>query len=489
MNRSSVVCLCAATLVAGVLIGARGEFGSFSGHAHANALDPAEAEKVFNELRGVRSPMQEGSEFLAKVVRLTTDSVVHIQSARRTNRRGLVEETGSGVIVESEKPKGFYVVTNRHVVNDTPLNSITIHLHDGRVLNPKEVVTDKATDVAVLKIEASGLQPCRWGDSDKLEIGNFVMAMGSPFGLSQSVSLGIISAKGRRSLKLGETTDVINQDFLQTDAAINPGNSGGPLINMLGQIVGINTAIASNSGGNEGIGFSIPSNLVRTVVEQLLLHGKVTRAYLGVKLDPEFDAETALRLKLERVRGARVLEVYPDTPASRANLQFDDVVLKFDSIEVQDESHLINLVSLTAVGKKVRMEVYRNGRHISLEVTVGDRSELERRAEAPPTEPGMGVRIRTMGMTVHEIKPELAVQLGYDRSTRGLLVLKVDRHCPLRGQVQMYDVIEEVGRQPVSSAEELESALDSVQYGESFVLTVKRHNNGQIQTQAIVWRR
>lgn len=488
MSRSSVFCLCAATLVAGVLIGTRGEIGGLSRPAHA-ALDRAEADKVFNELRGVRSPMQEGSEFLAKVVRLTTDSVVHIQSSRRNQRRMMVEETGSGVIVESEKPKGFFVVTNRHVVHETPLKSITIQLHDGRVITPEDLLTDEATDVAVMRVSVANIQPARWGDSDKLEIGNFVLAMGSPFGLSQSVSLGIISAKGRRSLKLGDSTKVINQDFLQTDAAINPGNSGGPLINMYGQIVGINTAIASNSGGNEGIGFSIPSNLVRTVVEQLLLNGKVTRAYLGVKLDPEFDSDTAKRLKLERVRGARVLEVYADTPASRANLQIDDVLLTFDGIEVHDESHLINLVSLTAVGKKVKVVVFRNGKHITVDVVVGDRAELEKRAEVPSTEPGMGVRVRTMGMTVHQVDPDLAGQLGYDRATRGLLVIKVDRNSPVYGQVQLYDVIEEVARQPVATPEELEQALLGAESSDSLLVTVKRRANGQVQSQAIVWRR
>src|SRR5438067_105173 len=153
------------------------------------------------------------------------------------------------------------------------------------------------------------VQASRWGDSDKVEIGHLALAMGSPFGLSQSVTLGIISAKGRRSLKMPESSEMINQDFLQTDAAINPGNSGGPLIDMQGQVIGINTAIASQSGGNEGIGFSIPSNLVRRVIDQLLEHGKVIRAYLGVSLDNDFNADTAARLKIDRLRGARIVGI------------------------------------------------------------------------------------------------------------------------------------------------------------------------------------
>ncbi len=206
------------------------------------------------------------------------------------------------------------MVTNRHVIADARLDDISIHLHEGRVLKPARIWTDEATDVAVLQVEAPNLIPARWGDSDRVEIGNMVLAMGSPFGLSQSITFGIISAKGRRSLNLGSDRTVLNQDFLQTDAAINPGNSGGPLIGLNGRIVGINTAIASNSGGNEGIGFSIPSNLVRRVVDQLLLYGKVRRAYLGVKLDSEFSAETARRLQVGRLRVPASWKSIPTRP-------------------------------------------------------------------------------------------------------------------------------------------------------------------------------
>lgn len=171
--------------------------------------------------------------------------------------------------------------------------------------------------------------------------------------------------------------------FIQTDVAINPGNSGGPLIDMSGRIIGINTAIASNSGGNEGIGFSIPSNLVRYVTEQLISSGKVRRAYLGVKLDPDFDLESAKQLGLDRVRGARVVDVYRDTPAARSGLAIDDVILYFGGVEVQDENHLINLVSLTSVNTTVNTIILRKGKRQTLPVTLGDRDELEVRSEAP----------------------------------------------------------------------------------------------------------
>ena len=224
-----------------------------------------------------------------------------------------------------------------------------------------------------MEIDGTGLTPLRWGDSDKLGIGNIVLACGSPFGLSQSVTMGIISARGRSSVGIGRKSKVLNQDFLQTDAAINPGNSGGPLIDLEGRLIGINTAIASTHGGNEGISFSIPSNLVRHVVNHLLEYNEVRRAYLGVKLDSEFDYDAASALKLYKVRGARILEVYPQTPADRARLQYDDVILEFDGREVLDESHLINMASLSEVGRTVEVLVWRNCESVRIRVDLTGR--------------------------------------------------------------------------------------------------------------------
>ncbi len=325
---------------------------------------------------GDPTPLAAFSDQLAKIAEMAMPSVVHIQSEVHTAQRGIIEETGSGVIVAGSRVQGNFVVTNSHVIADAELKNIAIQLGDGREIHPDRVWIDRATDLAVLRINADDVRPAQWGDSDEVKIGHVVLAVGSPFGLSQSITFGIVSAKGRRSLSLGERSEVINQNFLQTDAAINPGNSGGPLIDLYGRVVGINTAIASNSGGNEGIGFSIPSNLVRRVFDELLLNNKVSRAYLGVKLDAEFDLTAAQKLKLDRVRGARVTEVYPNTPASRANLKFNDVVLSFDGVDVQDENHLINLVSLTTINKAVRLVLWRDGRSITVEVTLGNRDDL-----------------------------------------------------------------------------------------------------------------
>lgn len=326
--------------------------------------------------------MQSG-EHISQVSERVLPAVAHIQAVRSENDRK-VEETGSGVLMRSAGVRGLFVVTNQHVVRGADLNAVDVLLADGTSVHPLRSYRDSESDLAILQIPDGGQPSAEWGDSSSVKIGHFVLAVGSPFGLSQSVTLGIVSAKGRRDLSLASDQSVTNQDFIQTDAAINPGNSGGPLIDMYGTVVGINTAIASNGGGNEGIGFSIPSNMVRRVFEQLVAHGRVRRAYLGVELDNDFNETTAKRLGLTRARGARIMRVYnqKNSPAVRAGLKPDDVILKFNGVEVVDENHLINLVSLSDIGVSVDLEVYR-GRQLSmLAVTLMDREEY-RTAEDP----------------------------------------------------------------------------------------------------------
>lgn len=382
MNKYTTIFFSSLFFLLGVILGLTGRDGAWRNTAEAELMNANVVEQMYRQL-ATPSTFSEGGNQLSRISALTTPSVVHIQSESEGASGGLVEETGSGVIMSSPQAKTPFVVTNRHVVAGAETYDIRIQLSDGRTINPYEVRADDKSDVAILLIDEPNVQPARWGDSDTVQIGHMVLAQGSPFGLSQSVTFGIISAKGRRSLRLGESSDVINQDFLQTDAAINPGNSGGPLIDLSGRIIGINTAIASNSGGNEGIGFSIPSNLVRYVTEQLVVNGTVKRAYLGVKLDPDFDDESARKLGLDRVRGARVVDVYKDTPASRSGLMIDDVILYFGGVEVLDENHLINLVSLTSVNTSVKTIVLRNGKRQTLPVVLGDRSVLDQRAESP----------------------------------------------------------------------------------------------------------
>ena len=274
-----------------------------------------------------------------------------------------------------ERRGRFYVLTNRHVFRDAPPAGIRIYLADGRELHPARVLEDEETDVGVLAVEAADLIAAPVGDSDRMEIGDFVLAVGSPFGLSHSVTFGIISARGRHDLHMGDEL-IRFQDFLQTDAAINPGNSGGPLCNLHGEIIGINTAIASNSGGNEGIGFSIPVNLFMAVARQLIDTGKVTRAFLGVILDSKFSPAVAAELGMARVTGTRVTSLTRGGPAEAAGIREGDVILKLDGTPIDDDAHLVNLIGVVEVGKKVSLEVFRDGKTFVVPVEVADRGKF-----------------------------------------------------------------------------------------------------------------
>ena len=473
------------TLLLGVTLGLGIASRPFSRPAHARPDDKPLADVATIERGG--SALIQTSRQLARVAAEVTPSVVHIESKFETSDHRLVEETGSGVVVSSPAVAGYYVVTNRHVIGDTAtLAQVSIRLRDGRAFHPTQKWIDRETDLAVLKIEADSAKPMLWGNSDRLEIGNLVLAVGSPFGLSQSVTMGIVSARGR-ALHLGGRSDLVNQDFIQTDAAINFGNSGGPLIDVDGRLVGINTAIASNSGGNDGIGFSIPSNLVRRVVNDLLERGQVQRAYLGVMLDPDFTSEKARELKLDRVRGARITQVYPASPAARAGLVTDDVVLSFDGVDVSDENQLINLVSLTQVGRKVALIVYRDGRKMTVEVNLSNRQELDQHSEGP-SHPEMGTVIKPLGLTVHDLSGDLATQLGFAESTRGLLVLSIDPRSSLAGNVEIYDVLEEVARIPVATVSDVRQALTRAGKGD-VLLRFKRKNGTTQRSHIVVWQR
>ena len=328
--------------------------------------------RQYDELARDVASLEKHYAVLKKVVRLVRPAVVHIEASKRRGG-GEVEETGSGVIIRFKD--GFFVVTNRHVIRGAAAVDIKIKLADGRQITPSRVWGDPGTDIAVMAVSAPKLVPARLGSSAKMEMGDFVLAMGSPFGLSHSVTYGIISAKGRRNLQLGNT-GVRFQNFIQTDAAINPGNSGGPLINLRGEVVGINTAIASQSGSYEGVGFSIPIDMVRVVTQQLIEQGKVVRAFLGVSLDANFGPARAIKLGLPRPQGARITGITDGAPAQKAKLRIGDVIVQFDGTRVEDDSHLVNLVALTSVGKEVKMEVFRDGKTITLRVRVSDRSKF-----------------------------------------------------------------------------------------------------------------
>lgn len=344
--------------------------------------EPTEAQRqaAYERLKSQTTDLQSHFATLKEVVKLVRPAVVHIEVVHpgaprpAVARRGTADETGSGVIVEIDGKN--YILTNRHLVRFAQPESIAAKFANGRRISPTRIWQDAPTDIAVLAVGDEKLQSAHVGNSDEMEIGDFVLAIGSPFGLSHSVTHGIISAKGRRDLELA--TDGVNyQDFLQTDASINPGNSGGPLVNLRGEVVGINTAIASSSGHNEGIGFSIPINMVMIVARQLIDHGSVTRGYLGVSLDSKFGPAAASQAGLDRPRGARVTAISPGSPAEKAKLRVNDIVLEFNGVPIEDDNHLVNTVSLTPVGRDVPLTVLRDRQQVKLSVKIADRSRAE----------------------------------------------------------------------------------------------------------------
>jgi len=310
------------------------------------------------------------------VARLVSPSVVYVEAtkpggAATPGKSHSVEESGSGVVIRVPSQRSPLVLTNNHVISQASPDQIAVNLADGRLLRPGRIWTDPESDVAILRLDGvDNLPSAVLGDSDKARVGQWVLAIGSPFGLNQTVTHGIVSARERGQISLGNTIRI--KDFLQTDAAINPGSSGGPLVNLDGEVIGINTAIASHNGSNSGVAFSIPINLVKRVMTQLLEKGSVSRGYLGMQLADSFEPTTALKLGLDRVQGALVETVYPETPAAAAGLRANDVVLQLDGASIRNENHLINMISVQPAGKKVRLQVWRERHTVALEATVGD---------------------------------------------------------------------------------------------------------------------
>jgi serine protease Do len=363
---------------------------------------------------------------------------------------------GSGFVIDDHGT----ILTNNHVIEDA--EQIVVKLADGVEQKAKVLGRDSKTDIALLRVEsASKVKPMRLGDSDRLEVGEWVMAIGNPFGLENTVTAGIVSAKGRY-IGTGPY-----DSFIQTDASINPGNSGGPLINLRGEVVGINTAIFSRTGGNIGIGFAIPINLAKELIPQLESKGKVTRGWLGVLIQ-KVTPEIAESLGLKEPSGALVADVMKDGPAKEAGIQVGDVIVEFDGRPVKESNELPLLVARTAVGKKVSVTVLRGGQTKHLEVTVGELKEEEVAAAGP-------AETEELGLTVQNLTPEIAQSLGLDPKTEGVVVSEVEPGSAAdEAQLRRGDVILEVNRKPVKSAEAFRKAIRETEKGKSVLLLVRR---------------
>jgi serine protease Do len=365
---------------------------------------------------------------------------------RRNPREPKQIGLGSGVIVT----KDGYILTNNHVVENA--DEVKVALNDGRELAAKVVGADSKSDVAVLKIEASDLEPLTLADSDKIEVGDLVLAVGNPFAIGQTVTMGIVSATGRVNPGLG----LDYEDFIQTDAAINPGNSGGALVDADGRLLGINTAILSRSGGNQGIGFAIPSNLARTVMDSLIKNGRVIRGYMGVRLQdltPNLAKEFGVAAN---AGGALVTEVTPRSPAERAGIKDGDVITEVNGKPVKDGRHLKLQVAAITPGTKVPLKVLRDGEEKSLEVVLKEFPKDDTLAKRDQGgDDGQSSSETLDGVTVGDVDAASRRQLGLPANVKGALVVQVDESsASYDAGLREGDVILEINHKAVRSADD-----------------------------------
>ncbi|HHT9117546.1 MAG TPA: DegQ family serine endoprotease [Candidatus Hypogeohydataceae bacterium YC38] len=363
---------------------------------------------------------------------------------------------GSGVIVDERG----YILTNNHVVEGA--DEIAVTLGEKKEFKATVIGADPPTDVAVIKIEAEKLPVAKLGNSDEIKIGDWAIAIGNPFGLTQTVTAGIISATGRANVGIADY-----EDFIQTDAAINPGNSGGPLVNLKGEVIGINTAIFTRTGGYQGIGFAIPVNMAKAVMNSLIAKGKVTRGWLGVAIQ-DVTEDLAKSFGLPGPKGVLVSDVTPNSPAERAGMQRGDVIMEYEGKEVKDVNHLRNMVAQTEVGKVANLNVLRNGSTKGLTVTIGEQPTglfAAAGAEQPT---------KDLGMSLEDLTPELARRFGYEKEM-GVVVTDVEpgSKAELSG-IQPGDLIKEVNRERIHNLQEFREMTAKTPKEQGLLLLIKR---------------
>ncbi len=367
---------------------------------------------------------------------------------------------GSGVIVSADG----YILTNNHVVKDA--DKIKVLLFDKREFTGKVVGTDQRTDLAVVKIEATGLPTVTFGESGKLKTGDVVLAIGNPFGLNQTITMGIVSAVGRSDVGIADF-----EDFIQTDAAINPGNSGGALVNSSGELVGINTAIFSTNGGYMGIGFAIPSDMAKSVMNSIIKTGKVTRGWMGVSIQ-NLTPELATSLGIKESKGALVSGVESGSPADQAGVKRGDLVIALNGEKVEDSTALRNQVAANAPKTKVELRVIRNGKEMTLAMTLSERQEkkIQQKTE---------YNNLLNGITIQELTPSLRQRMALPPEITGVVITDLSPDNPAHGLLLPNDVIEEVNRQPIKGAQDYEEAVSKIGEKDAILLLIYR-NGGSV---------
>lgn len=373
-------------------------------------------------------------------------------------RRAQPRSMGSGFIIS----KDGYILTNAHVVES--VEEITVKLNDKREFDAKVIGTDRKTDIALIKIEASNLPIVTQGDPDKLKVGEWVLAIGSPFGFEHSVTAGIVSAKGR---SLAQENFV---PFIQTDVAINPGNSGGPLFNMAGEVVGINSQIYSRTGGFMGLSFAIPIDVATDIADQLKVSGKITRGRIGVMIQ-ELTSELAESFGLSEANGALVVAVQKDSPAEKAGVDVSDVILKFDGEDVDSSADLPRIVGNTKPGSEASMQVWRDGKIKKILITVGEIPEEEIVAGSEEKSNKSAKSINRLGLALSELTNEQKKQLEV---SSGLLVEDVQAGIASRAGIQLGDVILGLNNKDIKSVKHFNKLLEKIEVGRNIALLIRR---------------
>jgi len=377
------------------------------------------------------------------------------------------QSLGSGVIVSEDG----YIVTNNHVIEKA--QEIKVLLSNKKDYKAKLIGADPKTDIAVIKIDAKGLTALPWGDSNKLHVGEVVFAIGNPFGLNQTVTMGMISAVGRANVGIADY-----EDFIQTDAAINPGNSGGALINAHGELIGINTAILSRTGGYQGIGFAVPSSMARQVMDSLVKYKKVVRGWLGVSIQ-EVTSDLAEEFGVRDLKGALVSGVMKKSPAEKAGIRQGDVILQYNGKVVEDTGHLRNMVSQTPLGTAVKVRILRQKKELEMEVSIAELPKKLAEAssgEEDSAENGEEEESNVLsGLIVRELTPDLAGRFGFEENEKGVVVIKVDAGSRIyEAGIRPGDIILQINQKNVTTLEEYKKAVSKLKAKERILLLMRR---------------